>query len=382
MMDSQIVDIVQVYPDSYTQEIELTPMYCLETTKDNTKGCLNVMRDFVNSQLRNSYNHLKRCRKVNEENVQILVGFSAELPDDLLSKVVQINGGKPITITMVHASKHPPMTRKQYAEWSVHWPLYYRKPANELTTLAKEDVKKFIHFVKIAIRVGKNFGTCQGGCVLTHNHKIIACSGDNIKNHPLHHAVMLAIEQVSFKLRHLWRMKKEVHTRASDCNGNTTGCITNHVQNAHTSECLSGPSNKKCKIGSGEGGSASGGSTPYLKCEAADEGEEVDGGAADGTADRTADRTADGTTDGEDLTRLSLLNPVEDDQYLCTNYYAYLSHEPCFMCAMAMVHSRVKCVIFDEVNRDNGALFSRAKLHCVKNLNHHFKVYRTVRNKS
>ncbi|KJP88268.1 hypothetical protein AK88_02049 [Plasmodium fragile] len=365
-MDSQIVDIEQVYPDSYTQAIELIPMYCLETTKDTTKECLNVMRNFVNSQLGNNYNYLKRCRKINDENVQILVGFCDKLPDDLLIELLQINGGKPITMKMVHVSKHPPMTRKQYAEWSVHWPLYYRKPANEVTTLAKEEIKKFIHFVHIAIRVGKNFGTCQGGCVLTHNDKIIACSGDNIKNHPLQHAVMLAIEQASFKLRYLWKMKKEVHMGTSDCKSNTTDCITNHVQNAHTSECQQGPSNKKCRIGSREGDSVSGGSTPNLKFAAVDQDELVDGGAAD----------------GEDLTRLSMVNAVEDDQYLCTNYYAYLSHEPCFMCAMAMVHSRIKCVIFDELNRDNGALFSRAKLHSVKNLNHHFKVYKTVRSNS
>ncbi|EUD65176.1 hypothetical protein C922_04462 [Plasmodium inui San Antonio 1] len=365
-MDYQIVDIVEVYPDSYTQAIELTPMYCLETTKDTTKECLNVMRDFVNSQLRNNYNHLKRCRKLNEENVQILMGFCAELPDDLLSKIVKINGGKPITIKMVHASKHPPMTRKQYAEWSLHWPLYYRKPENELRTLEKEEIKKFIHFVKISIRVGKNFGTYQGGCVLTHNDKIIACSGDNIKNHPLQHAVMLTIEQASFKLRYLWKIKREVNMGRSDYSSKTTDCITKHVQNAHTSECPPGPSNKKCKIGSTEGGSVSGGSTPNLKCEVVDEDEVVDSGAAD----------------EEDLKRLSMRNPVEDDQYLCTNYYAYLSHEPCFMCAMAMVHSRIKCVIFDGLNPDNGALFSRAKLQFVKNLNHHFKVYRTVRSKS
>ncbi|GAB68259.1 cytidine and deoxycytidylate deaminase-like protein, partial [Plasmodium cynomolgi strain B] len=373
-MYSQIIDIVQVYPDSYTQAIELIPMYCLETTKDTTKECLNVMRDFVNSQLGNNYNHLKRCRKLNEENIQILVGFCAQLPDDLLSKVVQINGGKSIPIKMVHVSKHPPMTRKQYAEWSVHWPLYYRKPANELTTLAKEEIKKFIHFVKIAIRVGKIFGTCQGGCVLTHNHKIIACSGDNIKNHPLQHAVMLAIEQASFKLRHLWKIKKEVHMGTNNYNSNTTDCITNHVQNAHTSECEAVDEDEV--VDGGAADRVDGGAADRVDDAAADRAADR---AADGTADRAADGTADGTADGADLTRLSTLNPVEDDQYLCTNYYAYLSHEPCFMCAMAMVHSRIKCVIFDELNRDNGALFSRAKLHCVKNLNHHFKVYKTVR---
>lgn len=61
--------------------------------------------------------------------------------------------------------------------------------------------------------------------------------------------------------------------------------------------------------------------------------------------------------------------------YLCTNYYIYLLKEPCFMCSMALIHARVKRVFFCFENSEFGALKSKAKLHTVQSLNHHYEVF-------
>lgn len=60
--------------------------------------------------------------------------------------------------------------------------------------------------------------------------------------------------------------------------------------------------------------------------------------------------------------------------YLCTGYDVYVTHEPCMMCAMAMVHSRVKRVFYG-TKAGNGALGSCCKLHTVRELNHHYVVF-------
>ena len=62
--------------------------------------------------------------------------------------------------------------------------------------------------------------------------------------------------------------------------------------------------------------------------------------------------------------------------YLCTGYDCYVVHEPCVMCAMALVHSRLRRVIFCVTNSQHGALGgSGIKLHSHKSLNHHYQVF-------
>lgn len=64
----------------------------------------------------------------------------------------------------------------------------------------------------------------------------------------------------------------------------------------------------------------------------------------------------------------------EESSYLCTNYYAYVTHEPCVMCAMALVHSRISRVFFGVKSRIGG-LCTLCKTQTIKDLNHHYEVF-------
>lgn len=64
--------------------------------------------------------------------------------------------------------------------------------------------------------------------------------------------------------------------------------------------------------------------------------------------------------------------------YLLTGFEAYLTVEPCTMCAMALLHSRVRRVVFARADPGAGALGSQHALHCHPRLNHHFAVYRAA----
>ncbi|XP_057566148.1 probable inactive tRNA-specific adenosine deaminase-like protein 3 [Hippopotamus amphibius kiboko] len=63
--------------------------------------------------------------------------------------------------------------------------------------------------------------------------------------------------------------------------------------------------------------------------------------------------------------------------YVCTGYDLYVTREPCAMCAMALVHSRVRRVFYGAPSPD-GALGTRFRLHARPDLNHRFQAFRGV----
>lgn len=65
----------------------------------------------------------------------------------------------------------------------------------------------------------------------------------------------------------------------------------------------------------------------------------------------------------------------KEDQYYCQGLYLFTLKEPCFMCSMALVHSRVERVYFSHYNKKDGALISKLKLHNY-NLNHNYFVFK------
>lgn len=66
--------------------------------------------------------------------------------------------------------------------------------------------------------------------------------------------------------------------------------------------------------------------------------------------------------------------------YLCTGYDVYVTREPCVMCAMALVHSRVRRVFYGchKTDGEPGGLGSFVSVHLLKGINHHYEVFAGV----
>jgi len=65
---------------------------------------------------------------------------------------------------------------------------------------------------------------------------------------------------------------------------------------------------------------------------------------------------------------------VPTSSYLCTGYDVYMTHEPCIMCCMALLHSRAKSVFFIQPSH-GGGLVSAVRLHALPAINHRFQVF-------
>ncbi|XP_069087552.1 probable inactive tRNA-specific adenosine deaminase-like protein 3 isoform X2 [Pleurodeles waltl] len=63
--------------------------------------------------------------------------------------------------------------------------------------------------------------------------------------------------------------------------------------------------------------------------------------------------------------------------YICTGFDLYVTREPCTMCAMALLHSRIQRVFYGTPSPD-GALGSKYRIHSRRDLNHHFDVFRGI----
>ncbi|OHT03730.1 Cytidine and deoxycytidylate deaminase zinc-binding region family protein [Tritrichomonas foetus] len=66
---------------------------------------------------------------------------------------------------------------------------------------------------------------------------------------------------------------------------------------------------------------------------------------------------------------------LRHDSYLCTGFDVYCYYEPCVMCAMAMVHSRVGRLFFVSSNPDFGGITSQIQIHSCPKLNHRYRAF-------
>lgn len=273
--------LVELLPPEYTRPVSLVGFHAVVVPKALGSQLLKLLASRLKLDLQ--LQHLKRVRAAAPPappgSLEVLLCPSdTELPGEVTEYLQAKGCGAPATVSV---PRFGALTRSQLAEFSVHWPLTYRKPALEPLELSIEAVEGYGRLLQRAAEVGA--GAC--GCVIVDpaGKEIAAAREEASPLRPLRHAAMAAIESVA----------AAALARAD----------------------AAGPGGKR---------------------------------------------------------------PRAEEEYLCQDCEVVTTHEPCVMCAMALVHSRVRLIVYRAQDPEFGGLGGAISLHTTQSLNHQFRVLRWV----
>jgi tRNA-specific adenosine deaminase 3 len=215
--------------------------------------------------------------------------------------------------------------------------------------------------------------------------EVIAEGLDNTATHPLHHAAMVAVARAAERDLRMWPQVHENATLPVDVPACTSDSldVSDHGCAAECAQCqpsiccanrCEGHDRKRQRVVTGSG-EEQGGPKPCPSCAATSrrwhscsllEEEHASLQKPSSSAHARTEHS-----DGGLATALA-----GQKSYLCTGFHCYLVREPCAMCAMALVHSRVRRIVYCVPDDGHGALGGSFRLHGQRSLNHHYQVYR------
>lgn len=272
--------------------------------------------------------HLKRVKGRDIILYPVEICDSHEILAQLSEDNFDVTQLENIRTTVV--AKIPPKVRRQYDDVNKLWPCNFHpnKYLEKLCTntlFSLKELQDHTEYMKIAIDVAvfaqKNYSEgSQVGSVMVDPkiNSVVAVGFSQLSQGPCRHSAMVLVDNVA-KTQNGGAWNRDMPTSYDECDPTLQGIpvdMLNVLKNRYTSVRF--------------------GARPFRKKD--DVAEEDDG------------------------------------PYLCTNYYVYLTHEPCVMCAMALIHSRAKRVFYG-VKCSNGGLGTLCKIHTVKDLNHHYEVF-------
>eukprot|EP00803_Ostreobium_quekettii_P006925 evm.model.scf_318.10 EVM.evm.TU.scf_318.10 scf_318:63918-65291(-) len=251
-----------------------------------------------------------------------------------------------------------PRDRSQWAEWNKLWPIGWRPPephpgagAGELDA---DEAARARRFMGMALREAEAAG-CGNAAVIVDpawekEDGVVAIGLEGCDRDPLRHAVMAAVEGAAERERAVWGEAGEEKAPKRRRMGVTEHSESNFGDRTQFEGTGQDSISGDCRGWDSSSGASQGG------------GGKMAGGG--GCGDREGEGFGDGGAGG-----------AGGRPYLCSGFECYVVREPCLMCAMALVHSRVARVVYCQADAGGGALGGRHRLHGERSLNHHYAVY-------
>lgn len=309
-------------------------------------------------------------------------------------------GLHPVTQVAMHA----PATREQLDEWSQHWPLNWRPPDPAAVAAAAPpppaEAAAMRHHMAAAWQLARHNADAGGvanACLIVDPQRgtVVAQAADCTHRHPLQHAAIAAVAAAAD-----WQLRTWPAEQAAVGAGQRSGELQQVAGGAACGDPGAADGKRRRLEGCADVQHAAAENGNHLQRprrqqqqQEQQQHEPRDGSAATALrADNGAGRLAAPAAAEEEAgsqPRAALRGeasaaeraaaPAADPgprPYLCTGYDCYVLREPCTMCAMALVHSRLRRVVFCCADRRYGALGGAFRLHAQRSLNHHYQVYR------
>ncbi|XP_076313683.1 putative inactive tRNA-specific adenosine deaminase-like protein 3 isoform X2 [Tachypleus tridentatus] len=333
--------LTPVLADKYYQHTEGENVYVAEIL--HQKMTAQLVKTLSSQYPLPGLSHVKRVRsKTNEKNsgLEIIIcraidvnvdhqdSSSTSIPTEkIINNDVSLMNALSEFSRLLVVPKYPPLTRKQYEQSRQLWPVqfhedkYIAKVINNQIFTASE-----LNFIEqnmsLALELAMDSKCHIGAVVVDPATKTVVAKAHDFRNrHTLQHAVMVAIDLVAQGQNggawNRYGLQRGPNLQEAESLNNS--CIERDIktgENHTTSKSLDKCCSEDCIL-------------------------------------------------------------PKTSPYLCTGYDLYVTREPCTMCAMALVHSRIRRVFYG-VSIPWGALGSQYKIHVQDGLNHHFEVWKGV----
>ncbi|KAI8570630.1 hypothetical protein RHMOL_Rhmol01G0050800 [Rhododendron molle] len=355
--------------------------------------------------------HLRHVKRVHKERLEggntqlsVILCLASENGyqlDSIPNVILELINSYQLSAFITKVCKYAALSKEEWEEQCKLWPTSYHPPTYSIygiTGFSEEDSCSVLNFMKLAVdMVNSGDGQLVNAAVIVDpsTKQVIAQACDEVVHSQNPLINQTGVETCFFKQREASHTSQPIASRVETCKTSLSSYSSREVRQSftgvaclypwqwpeklvHTSYCH--PLRHAAIVAIEYSAARDRHLFPCIEHQGGDQTQKDHTQSSSMGSPAKRQKTVPNT--GEDDNTLdSHISGFTSDSarpYLCTGYDIFVVWEPCTMCAMALVHQRVRRIFYAFPNPNNGALGSVRRLQGEKSLNHHYAVFRVL----